>query len=190
MKDFSIILAVDNENGLWNNNDLAWDIPEDRKYFRDITSKTKDASKQNALIMGRKTWESIPAKYRPFKDRQNYVLSRSYTNNTKNTEWAYQFSNLEPCLTSIAKNNNIENIFIIWGGQLYNQVLSHKHLKKAYITRIYYKYHCDTFFHGLPLEFNLESRSEMKQHEWIEFEFSIYTRKKSFIEKFKDLFKK
>jgi dihydrofolate reductase len=56
---------------------LAWDIPEDRKYFRKITTKTKDSKKQNAVIMGRKTWESIPKKYRPFPKRYNCILSKS-----------------------------------------------------------------------------------------------------------------
>jgi dihydrofolate reductase len=63
---------------------LAWDIPEDRKYFKAITTKTVDDKKINAVIMGRKTWESIPKKYRPFSKRENYILSRTYTNGSQN----------------------------------------------------------------------------------------------------------
>jgi dihydrofolate reductase len=190
MKNFSIILAVDNENWIWAANDLAWNIPEDRKYFRDITTNTVDKKKQNAVIMWRKTWESIPEKYRPFPKRQNYILSRKYKNNTLNEEWAYLFSDIDACLHQISERNDIEKIFVIWGAQIYNQVLSHQHFKKAYVTRIYHKYHCDTFFDWLPLDFDLESRSEMKTYEWVEYEFSIYVKKISLLVKIKNIFKK
>lgn len=188
MKKFSIILAVDNENWLWNNNDLAWDIPEDRKYFRKITTKTQDATMQNAVIMGRKTWESIPEKYRPFSKRYNCILSRDYKNGSKNESWAYMFNSLEACLKHLDTQNNIESYFIIWGWKLYNSVLHHERLGKAYITRIYSKYHCDTFFNGLPLDFGLESRSEMKEHNGVEYEFSVYRRKESILQRIKKIF--
>jgi dihydrofolate reductase len=190
MKNFSIILAVDNENWIWVKWDLAWQIPEDMKYFKKITSKTKNSQKQNAVIMGRKTWESIPNKYRPFSGRYNCVLSRSYTNGSKNSEWAFQFNSLDVCLKHLDTNKNIESIFVIWGAQIFNQVLTDKRLKRAYITRIYQKYHCDTFFDGLPLEFNLESRSEMMEHNGIEFEFSVHTYKISLLKRIKNIFRK
>ena len=46
------------------------------KYFKELTSRTTDPAKQNAVVMGRKTWESIPAKFRPLAGRINVVLSR------------------------------------------------------------------------------------------------------------------
>jgi dihydrofolate reductase len=44
-------------------------------FFTRMTSTTKDSSKQNAVIMGRRTWESIPKKYKPLANRINIVLS-------------------------------------------------------------------------------------------------------------------
>lgn len=188
MKDFSIILAVDNENGLWNNNDLAWDIPEDRKYFRNTTSLAKNSKKQNAVIMGRRTWESIPEKYRPFPKRYNCVLSKEYINWTQNSHWAFQFNSLDACLEHLDWLETIESYFIIWGSKLYNSVLKHERFTKAYITRIYEKYHCDVFFDWLPLNFSLLTRSEKKEYKWVEYEFSVYARKVSIFQKIKNIF--
>ena len=56
---------------------LPWKIPADMAYFKELTSRTADPAKQNAVIMGRKTWESIPPKFRPLAGRLNIVLSRS-----------------------------------------------------------------------------------------------------------------
>ena len=56
---------------------MPWKLPGDMAYFKELTTRTADASKQNAVVMGRKTWESIPAKFRPLPGRVNVVLSRS-----------------------------------------------------------------------------------------------------------------
>jgi dihydrofolate reductase/thymidylate synthase len=54
------------------------------KFFRELTQRTADPAKQNAVIMGRKTWESIPAKFRPLKGRINVVLTRGATGGNEN----------------------------------------------------------------------------------------------------------
>lgn len=59
---------------------LPWKIPADLAYFKELTVRTSDPAKQNAVIMGRKTWESIPQKFRPLAGRLNIVLSRSAAN--------------------------------------------------------------------------------------------------------------
>lgn len=56
---------------------MPWKLPGDMAYFRELTSRTADPGKQNAVVMGRKTWESIPPKFRPLAGRLNVVLSRS-----------------------------------------------------------------------------------------------------------------
>jgi len=113
MRNFSIILAVDNENGIGKSGDLAWSIPEDMKYFKDTTTNTKDPKKQNAVIMGRKTWDSIPKKHRPFKNRKNFVLSRSYENGSQNPDGAAQYSDFDACLEAVSTMSDVEEIFVI-----------------------------------------------------------------------------
>ncbi len=186
MKDFSIVIAVDEMNGIGKNGRLAWNIPEDTKFFQNITTTVKKEKKQNAVIMGRKTWESIPEKYRPLPKRLNCVLSSDYSNNTEEIdENSYGFSDFEKCLTFINKRKDIEQIFIIWGSYLYNLVLDNPYLDLIYITRVYWDFNCDVFFSDIPYEFIEISKSEKKKYKDIEYQFFVYKRKATLWEKFK-----
>ena len=50
---------------------LPWHLPEDLKLFRELTAGS-------AVVMGRRTWESLPARFRPLPGRRNLVLSRTH----------------------------------------------------------------------------------------------------------------
>lgn len=87
------ILAATENWGIGINNELPWKqlLKTDMKYFErttkrvlpsnsaltTITPELKESNIQNAVIMGRKTWDSIPPKYQPLKDRLNIVISKS-----------------------------------------------------------------------------------------------------------------
>lgn len=73
----NMIVAVDSKFGIGKNNDIPWHLPNEYKHFIDQTTKTKDKKLVNAVIMGRKCWESIPKKYRPLNKRINVILSRT-----------------------------------------------------------------------------------------------------------------
>ena len=72
---FSMIVAHDSNYGIGYDNKIQWDVPEDMEHFSNITQG--GTGNNNAVIMGRKTWESIPLKFKPLKNRLNVVLSRS-----------------------------------------------------------------------------------------------------------------
>jgi dihydrofolate reductase len=74
MSRLTIIVAATVSNGIGKNGILPWHIPQDLKYFAKATSNAPEGT-QNAVVMGRNTWESIPAKYRPLKERLNVVIS-------------------------------------------------------------------------------------------------------------------
>ncbi len=174
-----MILAVDEKLGLGKDNTLSWRIPADMKYFKDVTSNTKDLAKLNAVIMWRKTWESIPAKYRPLPDRVNCVLSRSITDesiNSKIDDFVLYFNSLDSCLEELNKKDNIEDVYIIWGAFLYNQIISDERLDKIYITRVFGDYDCDVFFDGIPESFSLESYTDEQEQNWIKFRFEVWKR--------------
>ena len=76
MKFNLIVAACGNSLGIGKNGQLPWRLKEEMKHFASTTSNTKDTNKLNAVIMGRKTWESIPIRFRPLKNRVNVILSR------------------------------------------------------------------------------------------------------------------
>ena len=66
----SLIVAISKNKVIGKNNKLIWNLPKDMKFFMDSTLG-------HAVIMGRKNFESIPAKYRPLKNRTNIIISRN-----------------------------------------------------------------------------------------------------------------
>ena len=72
-----VVAATKDEMGIGLDGALPWRLPKDMAYFKAVTSRVDEPGARNAVIMGRKTWESIPAKFRPLPGRLNVVLSAS-----------------------------------------------------------------------------------------------------------------
>ena len=72
---FAIVVAADEARGIGAGNTLPWKLPTEMAYFKRVTT-VAPPGRQNAVVMGRKTYESIPGKFRPLRDRLNVVLSR------------------------------------------------------------------------------------------------------------------
>lgn len=83
MTQFALIVAATEELGIGLKSSLPWRIPKDMAFFKQVTTAVPEGLKkphaQNAVIMGRVTWESIPPKFRPLDNRYNIVVSRSPT---------------------------------------------------------------------------------------------------------------
>ncbi len=110
---------------------LPWDIPEDMRFF-------KDKTKNHIVIMGRKTFESLPA---ALPHRLNIVISRQPDYKAKGAIVVFSLDQaLEICKQNIPKYG--EEIFIIGGGEIYKQSMSK--VDKIYLTRIYQEFHGDT----------------------------------------------
>jgi dihydrofolate reductase len=72
---FQIVVACTRNLGIGLNGSMPWHLPKDMAYFKKLTSTSGGSETRNAVIMGRKTWESIPAKFRPLSGRVNVVIS-------------------------------------------------------------------------------------------------------------------
>ncbi|QHS76327.1 dihydrofolate reductase [Saccharomyces paradoxus] len=123
-----IVACLQPDMGIGFLGGLPWRLPNEMKYFRQVTSLTKDSSKKNAVIMGRKTWESIPPKFRPLPNRMNVIISRSFQDDfAHDKERSIVRSNsLANALTNLENNfqEHLERIYVIGGGEVYNQIFS------------------------------------------------------------------
>jgi dihydrofolate reductase len=76
MSHLTIIVAATKSNGIGQSGKLPWRLSKEMAYFARVTSSAPE-ERRNAVIMGRKTWESIPAKFKPLPKRFNVVVSHN-----------------------------------------------------------------------------------------------------------------
>jgi dihydrofolate reductase len=128
-----MIVATDNNNGIGKNNTIPWYISEDLRRF----SKLTRGEGNNAIIMGRNTYESIG---KALPGRFNIVMSR-----TMNTGDA----NINICrskedVINLCNNYNFDDIWVIGGAYIYDEFF--KDITELYVTEILNDFDCDTFF--------------------------------------------
>lgn len=116
--DINIIAAIGKNNELGKNNDLIWKFKQDMKFFRDTTMG-------HPIVMGRKTFESLP---KILPGRKNIVIS---TNDIKNDEIEI-YKSIKEFLINYQKYG--DDIFIIGGASIYNQFIDLAN--KLYLTEI------------------------------------------------------
>ncbi len=109
----SLIVAVAKNGVIGKDNRLLWHLPEDMRHFRETT-------RGKAVIMGRKTWESLPEQFRPLPGRHNIVVSR---NPDYCATGATLAASLEDALAKAEQGNEGGEIFVIGGEQLYQQAM-------------------------------------------------------------------
>ena len=125
---------------------------------------------RNVVVMGRKTWDSLPENFKPLPDRRNIVLSRGGLGRDFREEWA---SSLPSFL--FASKSFIAMMFIIGGGQVYQTALQHSDCTHLYITEIDAEFPCDTFFPETP-DFQPVLSSPWIEENGIRYRFRRYDR--------------
>ena len=103
-----LIWAQDQNGGIGKESKIPWDIPEDLKNFKKLTLNS-------TVVMGRKTWESLPVK--PLPGRRNVVLS---FNSIADVE---SYNSVEQCIKILYKDD-IKKIFVIGGAQIYRYFIN------------------------------------------------------------------
>lgn len=126
-----LIAGVGLDGSIGIDNRLPWGkIPADMKHFAETTSG-------HVVIMGRKTYESIPASYRPLKNRENVIVTRDPGYTQAGCEIIHSFD--EKALKLLEEKYANKNLFIIGGGELYAQSINLHLIDAAIITRIGYR---------------------------------------------------
>ena len=126
----SLVVAAAENNAIGKDNRLLWSLPNDLKYFKNITWGM-------AVIMGRKTYESFN---KLLPGRVNIVITRQ---KDWKADGAITVNTLEAAIAK-AKKENFKEVFIIGGGEIYKQSMSIAN--KIYMTRVHANFDADTFF--------------------------------------------
>ncbi|KAJ8871908.1 hypothetical protein PR048_028248 [Dryococelus australis] len=155
----NIISAVDLKMGIGKDDVLPWHIPSEFRYFLDVTSNPRKQDEKhklrNAVIVGRKTWDSMEnVTSKPHPGALNIVLSRRNSEplNYPNTIVCSSIDSVVELLTTDPKyRDNIDQVWVIGGTQVYRSALLSPHFHRLYLSRIKATYLCDSFF---PNEFN------------------------------------
>ena len=150
--EIKIIVAYSKKTrGIGKDNSLPWHLKGDMKHFKKNTINCA-SHPENAVIMGRNTWESIPEKFRPLPNRKNIVVSNSSKINGEKENCIVVHSLDEGI--RYAQNKACPTCFIIGGAQLYSSAIHNPKVVSIMVTEIYKQYECDTFFPDFMKECN------------------------------------
>ncbi|GAB1320634.1 Dihydrofolate reductase [Madurella fahalii] len=178
--DLTLVLAATRDMGIGRNGTLPWTgLKKEMAYFARVTKRLPGAlqnrqAAQNAVIMGRKTWESIPPRFRPLAGRLNVVVSRSQTpqailagdkdkdkekEKEKEKEGGVMVAkSLEEAVEYLGRlwdgdghgdgeGQRLGRVFVIGGAQIYGAALGMKaEARRILLTRVRSEFECDTFF--------------------------------------------
>lgn len=129
----AIVVAVSNNGVIGRDGGLPWRLPTDLRRFRELTTG-------HAVVMGRRTYESLPERFRPLPDRRNLVLSGDPAYRADGAE---VFASLDAALDACDRD-----CFVIGGAATYAQALPAA--QRVHLTRVACEIEGDAFFAPLP----------------------------------------
>ncbi|KAI0121991.1 dihydrofolate reductase-like domain-containing protein [Daldinia grandis] len=168
--ELTLIVATTRTMGIGRSGTLPWTgLKKEMAYFARVTKRlppppppsppsspasgSASPALTNAVIMGRKTWDSIPPKFQPLKGRLNIVISRSHASSEQETvvaaaagEGPIRVNSLDRALAHL-KAAGVGRAFVIGGAQIYGAALELKEARRVLLTRVLSPdFECDTFF--------------------------------------------
>lgn len=143
----TLIAALASDRGIGLKNQLLWHLPEDMAHFRRQTQGCP-------VIMGRKTWDSLPVRFRPLPGRLNLVVTRDSGWHSEGATVAHSLDQA----VALARATRPPRVFVIGGAQLYAQALALA--DQLLLTEIDADLPGDTFFPAWRREDFTEVRRE------------------------------
>eukprot|EP00928_Gymnodinium_smaydae_P067156 TRINITY_DN500_c0_g1_i2.p1 TRINITY_DN500_c0_g1~~TRINITY_DN500_c0_g1_i2.p1 ORF type:complete len:527 (-),score=137.09 TRINITY_DN500_c0_g1_i2:289-1869(-) len=178
-KPLSAIVATTSRGGIGKDGTLPWKLPGDMAYFKRVTLAAEEG-KLNAVIMGRKTWESIPAKFRPLAGRVNVVLTSAAKDPAAASAYPESVvlaASVADALEKMDAREDVAEIFVIGGQAAYREAVEMKRCQRLYITRIAKDIECDAFFPSFDEnEFRYVHVSTSRSHGDLPYDFVVYER--------------
>ncbi|XP_060617697.2 dihydrofolate reductase [Anolis sagrei] len=154
VRSLNSIAAVCHNMGIGKNGQLPWPpLRNEFKYFQKMTTTPTQEGRQNVVIMGKRTWLSIPEKNRPLKDRINIVLSSEMKEVPKGAH--YLARSLDEALDLLQLpelESKIDLVWIVGGSSVYKAAMDKPIHQLLFVTRILHDFESDTFFPEIDLE--------------------------------------
>lgn len=151
---FDVVVAADLDWGIGKAQGLPWPrLRGDLAHFRKVTQGTRTEGAHNAIVMGRKTWESKEVGGKPLKGRVNIVLSRGIVTVPEGVHLAHT-------LDEALEVSGVENIFVVGGAGVFVEAFAHPQLRHVYLTRVLDRFGCDVV---MP---DLDARGFVRDPSW------------------------
>ncbi|KAF1344481.1 dihydrofolate reductase-like domain-containing protein [Delphinella strobiligena] len=192
----TLIVAATVKNGIGKNGTLPWPmLKKEMAYFARVTkrvpsslnsadatttsSSSSTAPIQNVVVMGRKTWDSIPPKFRPLPQRTNLVISRQENIDSITPQQmasgdvlvAKDIASGLAALSARAKEGKAKTlgrVFVIGGGAIYKAALAMEEARHVLLTRVQGEWDCDTQFPDLDGDERWVRREKSELEEFVE----------------------
>lgn len=148
MARIAIIAAIGKNRELGRGGNLLWHLPDDMRRFKELTTG-------HPVIMGRKTWESLPEKFRPLSGRTNIVVTRQAG---YKAEGATVVDGLSDAFLSAEKASGANETFIIGGSEIYSATLPYA--RRLYLTLVDDAPEADVFFPEYENDFILQKEND------------------------------
>ena len=190
-RPFSLVVAATPSGGIGHKGRFPWPrLPSDVAFFRELTSTTttnnnKAAVLMNAVIMGRKTWESIPENFRPLANRFNVVVTHSPTEELKGMTSRYDnvltASSFDHAMRLVSRylTSYVDSIFVIGGESVYKEALTLPQCHTIYFTHVFNEFPADTFMPSFDKEqYTITKQSEVYTEKDVKFQIVTYDKKK------------
>eukprot|EP00457_Paulinella_chromatophora_P005869 gb/GEZN01005887.1/.p2 GENE.gb/GEZN01005887.1/~~gb/GEZN01005887.1/.p2 ORF type:complete len:158 (-),score=16.02 gb/GEZN01005887.1/:198-671(-) len=119
-------------------------------FFKKLTS-VAPSGRLNAVVMGRKTWESLPTTFRPLPNRLNVIVTSQETLRdgmnvqSKDDPMVQACGSFSEALALTRSDHRVASVFVIGGGDIYRQAFESPLCQTIYLTQILKHYECDTF---------------------------------------------
>ena len=193
VRPFELVVAATQRGGIGLKGDLPWgrQLSGDLQHFKQLTTAVRqqdDGAQQqpvNAVLMGRRTWESLPARLRPLQGRLNVVVSaqqpaglREEAAASCDVLLASSLAEALSLLSSPPYASSVQSVFLIGGARLIREALqSCPQLRVVHLTQVLSDVECDTFMPPIPTSsFSLSSVGAVREEGGLHYQFLTYTR--------------
>ena len=171
----NIIVAMCRNRGIGKNGVIPWALKEDMQFFKNKTI----GSGNNAVIMGRKTFESLNRKD-GLPKRDNYVISSRPLFDKHARKNCFLYNDIgNACSDIISRKDQYDDVWVIGGQQIYSWFLTNNLIKDVYITSIVLEADCDCFFPELSRKFTKLHSGDIlcSKHKDLQYNIDVYRNK-------------